>query len=116
VKKLGIRIDSILPEKNLQISDEMPEYVEDPDKPCNTDDDFLANRRLIESNEWTFGQLLLGSRGKGRDRHIARLLVNLRESIATVLHCMPHVTKHVLEPVQSPAPAQIRSFLLQVSC
>src|SRR5262249_34684152 len=78
----GVGIDSILPEKDLQISGQMPKHVENPDKPCNTDDDFLANRRLIEGNERILRELPLGSRRKGRDRHIARLLVNLIESIA----------------------------------
>jgi hypothetical protein len=43
VKKLGVRIDPVLTQKDLQVSDEMPKNVGDPDEPCYADDDFLAD-------------------------------------------------------------------------
>ena len=57
VQEFCVRIDPVLAQVDLQISNEMTENVDNQNQSRKADNDFFPNRRLVKSNGRIFGKL-----------------------------------------------------------
>jgi len=49
VQQLGVRVDPLAAEKDLQVAEHVGDHVADQNQPGNAHDDLLAHRRLVKA-------------------------------------------------------------------